>query len=255
MNRKELVDDDLSSMEFQGVVVDTNDPLKQGRAKVRVFGKFDDLSEDDIPWAQNRHPNVFGINGGAGAISIPKKGTVVDVTFNSGNLYEPEFVAITEPCKEMIEEIRNSYEDAHVLLFDGGEKLKMYYTKEKGVLIHLDDSYINIHTDNSITIEHKGTSSIIELRGSTITMTTDSEINMTAGSRIKASAPEVWLDGKETKLGHVPAYSVVRAEPLFAFLKVLSAAVDAKLFPTPGAMQTAVESAEKLATSGTVKVS
>jgi len=255
MKRKELISDDLKSMSFKGVVVDTEDPLKKFRCRVRVFGKFDDLADDELAWATQKLPNVFGAENGNGAGSVPKKGTVVEVFFDNGNIYAPEICNITEPNEKMIDEIKGSYEDAHVLLFDSGEELKVYYTKEKGLLISLKDSYINIASDNAITIEHKGTSSIIELRGSTITMTTDSEINMTAGSRIKASAPEVWLDGKETKLGHTPSYSGVRAEPLFAVLKALASAVDAKLYPTAGAMQSAMETAEKLSTSKTVKIS
>lgn len=255
MKRKELISDDLKTMSFKGVVIDTADPLKQFRCRVRVFGKYDTLADDEIPWASQKLNNVFGSENGNGAGSVPKVGTVVEVNFDNGNIYAPEITNITEANPKMLDEIKDSYEDAHVLLFDSGEELKVYYTKAKGLLISLKDSYINISSDNSITIEHKGTSSIIELRGSVITMTTDSEINMTAGSRIKCSAPEVWIDGKETKLGHTPSYSGVRAEPLFAALKALASAVDAKLYPTPGAMQSAMETAEKLSTSKTVKIS
>jgi len=35
-----------------GEIVDINDPLKQGRARIRVFGFFDDLEIEDIPWAE-----------------------------------------------------------------------------------------------------------------------------------------------------------------------------------------------------------
>ncbi len=86
-------------------------------------------------------------------------------------------------------------------------------------------------------------------------MTADSEVNVTAGSRVKITAPEVWVDGRETKVGHTPAYSAVLAEPLWAFLRVLSNAVDQKLYPTPSAMSSACEQAEQLSTSDTVKVS
>ena len=35
-----------------GEIVDINDPLKQGRARVRIFGFFEDLEIEDIPWAE-----------------------------------------------------------------------------------------------------------------------------------------------------------------------------------------------------------
>ena len=41
-----------SNKSYLGVIVDVIDPLKQGRAKVKVFGIFDDLPVEDIPWAE-----------------------------------------------------------------------------------------------------------------------------------------------------------------------------------------------------------
>lgn len=256
ITKEKITKDDISSMQFLGVVVDVNDPEKAGRARVRVFGKFDDLADEDLPWAiQSGAPMFFAGNGACGAFSTPRLDTVVGVNFNNGNIYTPEFYSIQETNPDLLNEIKNSYENAHSIIYDTDEDLKIFYTQEKGISIILKNSKINIANDNAITIEHSETKSIIELRGGVITMTTDSEINMTAGSRIKATAPEIWLDGKETKTGHVPAYKQVLGEPLFAFLKLLSNAVDAKLFPTPTAMSSACATAEQLALSDTCKVS
>jgi hypothetical protein len=256
MINKEFIVEDNNDGHYLGVVVDPNDPEKSGRARIRIFGKFDDLKDDELPWAiQSGAPMFFGGNGACGAFSTPRKGAVVGVDFNNGNIYSPEYYSIQEANPDMMNEISGSYENAHSIIYDTDENLKMFYTKEKGISIILKDSKINIANDNAITIEHSETKSIIELRGGVITMTSDSEINMTAGSRIKATAPEIWLDGKETKTGHVPAYKQVLGEPLFAFLKILSAAVDVKLFPTPSAMTSACATAEQLSLSDTCKVS
>lgn len=253
--KKDMVVDELHKMDIYGVVVDIKDPEKRGRARVRVFGKFDDLDVEDIPWAEPGYGSSFGDKGGTGMLSIPKMDAVVKVHFDNGNIYQPRFTDIVEVSPDLIEAIKDSYEGAHSLIHDAQEDLQIFYTREKGLTLALKGSRVNIASDNAITIEHVDTSAIIELRGGTCTITTDSEIEMTAGSRIKASAPEVWLDGKETKDGHVPAYSQVLGEPLFAFLKTLSAAVDAKMYPSPGAMASACATAEQLSLSGSCKVS
>jgi hypothetical protein len=255
INKEQWITDNLREMNFLGVVVDINDPQKIGRCKIRVFGKFDDIADEDLPWANPQSPLSFGTGGGSGSFSTPKVDAVVGVVFNNGNIYSPEYFSIQEISNDLKAEISESYINAHSLIYDDDEKARIYYTQKKGITLFLKDSRVNISNDNSITIEHAGTSSIIELRGNNITITADSEINMTAGSRVKISAPEVWVDGKETKAGHVPAYSMVLAEPLFAFLKTLSATVDAKLYPTPGAMTTACNTAEQLSISTTCKVS
>lgn len=255
MRTSELKNDDLKSMLFMGEVVDIEDPTKTGRARVRIFGKFDELADDELPWATQALGFTFGSGGGSGSISIPRLGAVVNVVFDNGNLYSPYFMNIQETSTDLLDEIKNSYEGAQSLIYDADEKLKVFYTREKGLTLMLDESRVTIESDNAIVIEHKGTSTIIELRGNNITMTADSEINITAGSRVKVTAPEIWENGKETKIGHVPAYSAVLAEPLFAFLTVLSSSVDAKSPVTPSAMASACATAKSLATSQTVKVS
>jgi hypothetical protein len=255
LKREQWIKDDLREMEFLGVVVGNDDPKHIGRCRIRVFGKFDDIADDDLPWATPLRGLSFGKDGGSGQFSFPKKDAVVGVRFNNGNIYAPEYYSIQEIATDLKEEITGSYKNSHSLIYDDDEKLRMYYTQQKGVTIYLKESRINIANDNAITIEHKGTSAIIELRGNNITITADSEINLTGGSRIKATAPEVWVDGKETKAGHVPSYSMVLGEPLFAFLKTLASTVDAKLYPTPGAMSSACATAEQLTLSSTCKVS
>ncbi len=255
IKKRDMIKDDLMNMHLYGEVVDIKDPEKRGRARVKVFGKFDELDNEDIPWAEQAMGFSFGTAGGSGAISVPRLGAIVNTYFDNGNIYTPIFYNLLEKSKDVLDEISGSYEAAQSLIYDGDEGLKIFYTREKGLTLDLKKSRINIASDNAITIEHAETSSIIELRGGVCTVTTDSEINMTAGSRIKATAPEIWVDGKETKTGHVPSYSQVLGEPLFALLKVLASAVDAKLYPSPGAMATAVSQAEQLTLSGTCKVS
>ena len=73
---------------YLGEIVDVNDPLREGRCKVRVFSMFDTLPIEDIPWAtQAQKPAFFGQDAKAGSISIPKKGAIVNVRFNSGDIY------------------------------------------------------------------------------------------------------------------------------------------------------------------------
>ena len=55
MNSQSLAQLDVSFAWFIGVVVDRNDPLRLGRARVRVYGKHsmdpDILPTEQLPWA------------------------------------------------------------------------------------------------------------------------------------------------------------------------------------------------------------
>lgn len=242
------------SQHFLGVVIDNMDPEFRARCKVRVFGAYDDIADADLPWAFQRFEISFGENGGSGRVSIPKIGSVVHVQFNNGNYYAPEYKAIQELSSDLIDELRSSYEGSHSLIYDGIEKIKIYYTVAKGLVIDLKDSSVVISNDNSITVTHAGQTATLEFRGGKITEYANSEIESTAITRIKQSSNEIWSDGKVTKLGHIPVYSAVLAEPLWMFLKQLASAVDAKLPSTPGVMVSLAESYEQLSTSSVVKV-
>ena len=50
-NQKELFKDNLRDTHWLGEVVDITDPEMLGRCRIRVFGKFDLLAVEDIPWA------------------------------------------------------------------------------------------------------------------------------------------------------------------------------------------------------------
>jgi hypothetical protein len=240
---------------FLGVVMDNKDPQYKGRCKVKVFGLFDELETQDLPWAFPRNEISFGADGGSGRFSTPKLGSIVHIQFNNGDYYSPEYKALQELSQDLIEEIKTSYEGAHSVIFDGIENVRVYYTVAKGLTMDVKDSTINIANDNSITIQHKDAQSMIELRGGKITENADSEIEATAVTRIKHSSNEFWADGKTTKLGHTPVYSAVLHEPLWLFLKQLAAGLDAKLVSTPGTFTALAETYEQLSKSDVVKVS
>jgi hypothetical protein len=267
---KTLTQDSLNGTEWVGEVVDNKDPEFSGRCRVRVYGKFDGtnkiddpdsgylIPDDQIPWAYPGNSNVYGggESKGAGSLSIPKIGTKVKIKFNSGNLYAPEYFSVQDLNQSLIDEIKDSYENATVLYIDEDEKTKILYTQSKGLEFFHKDSHIVINPDSSITIEHKGTSSIIELVGSNINITSNSSVNITANSKVQSQASECVLNGQSvTKLGPAPGYSAVLAEPLWTFLKMMASAIDAKLPSSPGVLSSQAASFEQLSTSKNVKVS
>ena len=246
---------------YLGIIEDINDPEKNGRARIRVYGVFDDIPTEDLPWAdQTQKGTIFGQGGGSGSISVPKVGALVKVEFSEGDIMNPMYYEIQELEQSLKAELgkepfEDNYKNFHALLFDGDVKLKVFYTKEKGLTLMLDSSRVNIASDNSITIEHKDTQSIIELQGGTIRITSDSQINLTAGSQIKASSSQVWVDGQHTRIGHSPVNGpAVLGDKLFILLQIMASAIDAKMPSTPGWCANFVETYKAIALSNTVLV-
>ena len=134
-----------------GEIVDVNDPLKQGRARIRVFGFFDDLEIDDIPWAEQISGLSFSSARGNGNISVPRVGAVVNVQFDGPNYYKLFYEFEKETAPELLEEIADSYEGAQSLLYDVESQpgaLKLFYTRKKGVVLSLGDAKIQLDTQD-----------------------------------------------------------------------------------------------------------
>lgn len=143
-----------SSKSYLGVIVDVNDPLKEGRARVRVFGIFDDIPTEDLPWAEpGTACEYFGGGGGGGAVSIPRVGTVVYCSFEGENYYKLYFDTIKEFSPDLVEEMNeeNSYEGMHSIIYDSEAQpgpLKLFYTRKKGLVFELGDSRVQLDTQN-----------------------------------------------------------------------------------------------------------
>lgn len=192
-----------------GIVEYNDDPLYKGRVKIRVFGKFDQNEDDDLnkdyniptdclPWARPKYTEAGGIRG-AGNLSIPKLGSIVNVEFEEGNEYAPIYSSYKCVSDDLIEEIKNSYKNAHVLLYDTvfgdkkdgktysndrtGEHIKLFFTEEKGLMIDYatkdGSSSINIKPDNSIELKSLDKNKIIIDKDGNITIENSGNINVT----------------------------------------------------------------------------
>lgn len=142
-----------SEKTYLGEIVDINDPLKQGRARVLVFGLFDDLAVEHIPWAEQNSGLSFGSGYGGGNISIPRLGSVVSVHFEEENYYKITYDYIKEQSPDLTAELQeeNSYEGTQALLYDGEAlpgTLKIIYTKKNGLVISLGDAKVQLDTQN-----------------------------------------------------------------------------------------------------------
>ena len=134
-----------------GEIVDINDPLKQGRARIRVFGFFDELEIEDIPWAEQISGLSFSSARGNGNISIPRVGAVVNVQFDGSNYYKCFYEFEKESSPALLEEIADSYEGAQSLWYDVESvpgPLKLFYTKKKGMVLSLGDAKIQLDTQD-----------------------------------------------------------------------------------------------------------
>jgi len=159
----ELDKDNIRETHWLGEVVDNADPKDLGRCRVKVFGKFDKLPTDSIPWATPMNRDIVGFH------SVPNIGTIVAVRFDNGNIYHPEYWFHINQSKSLKKDVLDNSAEAHnvvSLVYDEVRNIRIYHSPEDGLiisrgtgakerpLIQLDENgYIKISTSEKIFLD------------------------------------------------------------------------------------------------------
>ena len=174
---------------FLGEVVDVeNDPKQLGRVKVKIFGVYDNIETDELPWAQIVVPITQGVHEGKGQYLGILEGTQVFGMFLDGKDSQLPMVIGTVP-KEGDENPRAKANYPHN---------KIYQT-ERGHYKEYDDTKDN----ERIREQHSsGTYYEIDKDGNMVIDATKSEpkirnIEIKASGKITVTAPIVDINGSE----------------------------------------------------------
>lgn len=215
ISTKDLHIDNLKNTHWVGIVEDSQDPLFEGRCRIRILGKFDGridpsnnesefiIPTDNLPWARPGNKFTGGSNTGSGTFDVPKLNSIVKVTFDNGDIYSPVYHYNLYHSDDVQTEIGNSYDNAHVLLYDTafeldedgnnnreGEHIKAFFTEEKGLMFDYGtaegSTTINIKPDNSVEVINANGDSIVMLNDGNITFTHSAKftINSTDNTEI-----------------------------------------------------------------------
>lgn len=183
----ELSSDNLRESHWLGEVVDNQDPLKNGRCKVRVFGKFDSLPNEAIPWATSMTRDNVGSH------HIPRVGDIVAVRFDNGNMYHPEYWFQVNQNKELKEELLAGASEPHnvvSIVYDAARNVRIYWSKEDGFVIttgkdkesqpmvRMIDDKIYLNSNNIFIATSKDDESEPAVRGETLRSILDNFMNV-----------------------------------------------------------------------------
>lgn len=255
INEQEFQEKNIQDKKWLGRVIQREDEnLKEGRIKVRIFGLYDELDDNVIPWCYPGNISTSSSESGGAFYSVPKLDSIVEVEFLSDDPYSPVYIRQLHLSEEVKAEIDGDA-DAQVLWYDVENKMKVFYSKKKGIIFNLDETFFNITADNEIVIKNNGNVNSIKLNNEGRTILKADHVEVVANDECEITTPTLNLRGSDTNIGAAPEFSGVLAEPLWAFLKVLASACDQKWPSSPGVLSSAAEQAEIASTSRTVKTS
>lgn len=132
MNSRDLFEDNLRDTHWLGEVVNNEDPENQGRCRVRVFGKFDLVDPEFIPWSSPANRLTTGFH------AVPGVGEVVGIRFNNGNIYQPEYlynVVQNANLKSEVLDGSSAPQNVISLIYDAERNIRIFYSPEDGLVM------------------------------------------------------------------------------------------------------------------------
>lgn len=140
---------------WTGKVIDNNDPSMLGRCKIRIFGFYDDIADDHLPWAM-LDSSYLGAS--ASNLIIPEINTVVRGYFEDGDIQKPIYNSMISNPSDI--ERSGTYSDRQwaypdlMVLFETDDGDKMTINRDSGLtkFVHRSGTQIEISADGDIKI-------------------------------------------------------------------------------------------------------
>jgi len=157
--------DDIDSCKkdgwFTGKVVNNNDPDKEGKCRIRVYGIFgDDIPDKDLPWAL---PDFNFIGSKLGSFVVPPVDALVKVYFDHGDIYLPHYSTKAVVQSDMpIRSVRNYPHNMVMFETDRGDYLEIDRQTSETTFKHSSGTKITILSNGNIEVFCAGDNLTIE---------------------------------------------------------------------------------------------
>ena len=155
---KSFIDSDIDDEEnyiYTGIVVDNNDPDRQGKCRIRVYSIFgDDIPDDSLPWAL---PDFSFVGSQCGNFIVPSVDTVVKVYFDHGDIYLPHYSTKAIDSNNLSKRRMKRYPD-NIVLFetDAGDYMEIDRVSSTFTLHQKSGTQIVIYSNGNVEIDCKG---------------------------------------------------------------------------------------------------
>lgn len=194
---------------FTGKVVNNNDPDKEGKCQIRVYGIFpSEIPDDDLPWST---PDFSFIGGLKGSFVVPPIDAIVRVYFDNADIYAPFYTtkAFNKNQLDFNSDINDDYPDTMVFFeTDQGEYFKINRKTRLTTYRHSSGSIVTINEAGSISISTEAADTgdlTIDINGN-VNLNVVGNVNVIAEGTVK-------VDGSHVELGSNLAKTLVNNLP------------------------------------------
>jgi len=194
-------DGDIYNKSYVGKVINNIDPLKEGRCQIKVFGIFDKIPNNDLPWAQ---PDFNFIGSTIGSFVVPPINTIVKVYFDNDDIYFPHYSTKVNDKNKLSSLRLENYPDTMVIFqTDEGDYLTMNRKTKKFIFHHNSGNNLEINKDGDTNILINGNENTLVKKDEVHTVIGDHTIKNNNIGLIKIEKDgNITISGGYVKIDH-----------------------------------------------------
>lgn len=176
---------------WSGVVVNNNDEKMLGRCQVRVIGYYDNLSDNNLPFAV---PDISYLGSTKGSMVIPENGSVVRGYFDKGDIQRPIYDSVAFSISNTESDFTNrrdktSYPHNMVLMeTDNGDFLTLNRKTGELVFTHRTGAMYKIDSDGNMELRTGSSGEIMIKSDGDLNLESNKDITVNSMGNIKVDA-------------------------------------------------------------------
>lgn len=185
---RDIREPDLSKGNFEGYVIDNNDPEKRQRVKLRIPVLHRDIPDDKIPWANVQQGGSANAGAGVGTVNVPDKGAKMIITYQDGDSHNPQYggSATSDDVNKDNELLNDDYPSTQGYTDSHGNRFSTNRATGDITIAHKSGAIVHIDGGGNVTIASAGD----------LYLAANGNIAMAAGGRMALSAAgNITLDG------------------------------------------------------------
>jgi len=181
---------ELTGRFFIGKIVSEPDAdtAQLERVRVRVPHVFDDMADEDLPWAIPVKQRGNGAIENVGTFGVPVKGTDVFVLFEAGDIYSPLYFGSVVTAEDMKMIAGTTYGKTVGMQDPSGNYMYLDYATNIAKFHHVSGTEIIVAANGAVTIT--AVNNVIQNITGTLTQTVSGNVSTTStGGNVSISAP------------------------------------------------------------------
>lgn len=152
----------LAGSQFEGYVIDTNDPEKRQRVKLRIPVLHRGIPDDKLPWSNIQSQGIANAGSGVGSVNVPEKFSKVIVSFASDDPHTPQYSSspASDDVNKDNELLQEDYPNTQGTVDSYGNRISVNRATGDMTIAHKSGAIVHIDGAGNVTIAAAGKLSV-----------------------------------------------------------------------------------------------